>query len=164
MLLNQGRIEQFLLDSIQQHSELQVERGVIAESFEYDDAMEGDPKSYPIVVKLRTLSDEEANSPALRMNEMNHDAAASGVSRGSLLPDDWNDLIAKSQAKKTRTEIVKAKYLIGCDGAHSWTRRQVNIPLEGSTTDHIWLVGLSARHVLLSSGPGALTDFPLPGV
>jgi phenol 2-monooxygenase len=138
MLLNQGRIERFLLDSIQQHSDLQVERGVIAETFEYDDDMEEDPNGYPITVKLRTLSDEEANPPGLRINETNHSAATIGVSRGSLLPDDWNELITKSKAKQTKTEIVKAKYLIGCDGAHSWTRKQVNIPLEGSTTDHIW--------------------------
>jgi phenol 2-monooxygenase len=137
MLLNQGRIERFLLDSIQQHSDLRVERGVIAESFEYDDEMEKDSNGYPITVKLRTLSDEEANSPGLRVNETNN-AATSGVSRGSLLSDDWNELIANSKVKQKKTEIVKAKYLIGCDGAHSWTRKQVNIPLEGSTTDHIW--------------------------
>jgi phenol 2-monooxygenase len=137
MLLNQGRIERFLLDSIQQHSDLRVERGVIAESFEYDDEMEKDSNGYPITVKLRTLSDEEANPPGLRVNETNN-AATSGVSRGSLLSDDWNELIANSKVKQKKTEIVKAKYLIGCDGAHSWTRKQVNIPLEGSTTDHIW--------------------------
>lgn len=137
MLLNQGRIERFLLDSIQQHSDLRVERGVIAESFEYDDEMEKDSNGYPITVKLRTLSDEEAYSPGLRVNETNN-AATSGVSRGSLLSDDWNELIANSKVKQKKTEIVKAKYLIGCDGAHSWTRKQVNIPLEGSTTDHIW--------------------------
>lgn len=137
MLLNQGRIERFLLDSIQQHSDLQVERGVIAESFEYDDEVEEDSNGYPITVKLRTLSDEEANPLGLPINETNN-AATSGLSRGSLLPDDWNELIAKSKAKQTKTETVKAKYLIGCDGAHSWTRKQVKIPLEGSTTDHIW--------------------------
>jgi phenol 2-monooxygenase len=138
MLLNQGRIERFLLDSIQDHSDLQVERGVIAETFEYDEQVGDDPNSYPITVKLRTLSDEEANPPGLRVNETNQTTAASGVTRGNLLMDDWNELVENSRAKETKTEIVKAKYLIGCDGAHSWTRKQVKIPLEGSTTDHVW--------------------------
>ncbi|CEJ61354.1 hypothetical protein PMG11_09889 [Penicillium brasilianum] len=138
MLLNQGRIERFLLDSIQNHSDLQVERGVIAETFEYDEQMNDDPNSYPITVKLRTLSGEEANGPSLRVNETNQTTVASGVTRGNLLMDDWNELVENSRAKETKTEIVKAKYLIGCDGAHSWTRKQVNIPLEGSTTDHVW--------------------------
>jgi 2-polyprenyl-6-methoxyphenol hydroxylase-like FAD-dependent oxidoreductase len=34
----------------------------------------------------------------------------------------------------TQVETIKAKYLIGCDGAHSWTRKQLNIPVEGSNT------------------------------
>ncbi|KAF3392599.1 hypothetical protein F1880_008898 [Penicillium rolfsii] len=144
MLLNQGRIERFLLDSISQHSDLQVERGVIAEDFQYDEKMEETPDCYPITVRIRTLSDEEANPPSLRINETNHHPAASAVSRGSILIDDWNELIAKSRAKQTKTEIVKAKYLIGCDGAHSWTRKQVNIPLEGSSKDHICLTDLDA--------------------
>lgn len=138
MLLNQGRIERFLLDSIHQHSDLQVERGVIAESFKYDDTIGDNPKEYPITVKLRTLSDEDANPPSLSVTEGDHNAVASGVSRGDLLQDDWNELIENSKAKETKTEVVKAKYLIGCDGAHSWTRKQVNISLEGSSTDHVW--------------------------
>lgn len=127
MLLSQGRLERFILDSIKQHSDLEIEWGIIAESLEYDETLEEDPNAYPITVKLRTLSEEEANSP-------------SGLDRSNLLPDDWDDLIQKSRERLTKTEIVKAKYLIGCDGAHSWTRKQVNIPLEGSSTDHIWLV------------------------
>lgn len=125
MLLSQGRLERFILDSIQQHSDLEIERGIIAETLEYDEKLEGDPNAYPITVKLRTLSEEEANS-------------SSGLDRSTLLPDDWDDLNQESGSRQTKTEIVKAKYLIGCDGAHSWTRKQVNIPLEGSATDHIW--------------------------
>lgn len=125
MLLNQGRLERFLLDSIRQHSDLEIERGIVAESFEYDESLESDPNAYPITVKLRTLSPEEAILP-------------SGPDQSNLLPDDWDDLIQKNKGRQATTEIVKAKYLIGCDGAHSWTRKQVNIPLEGSSTDHIW--------------------------
>ncbi|EPS29458.1 hypothetical protein PDE_04407 [Penicillium oxalicum 114-2] len=138
MLLNQGRIERFLLDSIREHSSLQVERGVIAEAFKYDCTKESGLDDYPITVTLRTLSDAEANPSDLRAEEGGSCKVASGVTRGNLLQDDWEELISKSQAKETKTEIVKCKYLIGCDGAHSWTRKQVNIPLEGSTTDHLW--------------------------
>ena len=35
-------------------------------------------------------------------------------------------------------EIIKAKYLLGCDGAHSWTRKQLNIPFEGNQTQNVW--------------------------
>ena len=32
------------------------------------------------------------------------------------------------------TEIVRAKFVIGCDGAHSWTRKELGIELEGEQT------------------------------
>lgn len=138
MLLNQGRIERFIIDTIRKHSDLEVERRMIAESFEYDEKLENDFNAYPITVKLRALSDEKANPGHLATNGSGSQSA-NGQARGSLLPDDWEELIQKSQ-HQTKTEIVKAKFIIGCDGAHSWTRKQVNIPLEGSSTDHIWYV------------------------
>ncbi|RAH44792.1 putative phenol 2-monooxygenase [Aspergillus brunneoviolaceus CBS 621.78] len=129
--LSQGRIERFLLDAIAEHSNLEVERGVIGESLEYDEGLESDPHAYPITLKLRTLSEEEA-SPA----------PAHGVSDRSLNHavdvDDQKDTIQRRKHKVGTVETLKAKYVIGCDGAHSWTRKQLNIPFEGSTTDHIW--------------------------
>lgn len=35
-------------------------------------------------------------------------------------------------------ETVKAKYVIGCDGAHSWTRSQLGIKMNGEQTDFVW--------------------------
>ena len=33
---------------------------------------------------------------------------------------------------------MKARYLIGCDGAHSWTRRQLGIKMLGDQTNFVW--------------------------
>lgn len=35
-------------------------------------------------------------------------------------------------------QTVKAKYVIGCDGAHSWTRSQLGIKMTGEHTDFVW--------------------------
>lgn len=35
-------------------------------------------------------------------------------------------------------KIVRSKYLVGADGAHSQVRRSMGLQLEGETTDHIW--------------------------
>ena len=35
-------------------------------------------------------------------------------------------------------EVIKTKYLLGCDGAHSWIRRQLGIALEGNQTQNVW--------------------------
>ena len=36
------------------------------------------------------------------------------------------------------TETVHAKYMVGCDGAHSWTRRQLGFEMEGEHKDLAW--------------------------
>ncbi|CAE7137395.1 unnamed protein product, partial [Rhizoctonia solani] len=48
------------------------------------------------------------------------------------------------------TETVQAKYLLGCDGAHSWTRNQLGIEMVGETSDQVW--GLVDAYIE--------TDFP----
>lgn len=35
-------------------------------------------------------------------------------------------------------KTVKARYMIGCDGAHSWTRSQLGIKMNGEHTDFVW--------------------------
>jgi phenol 2-monooxygenase len=40
----------------------------------------------------------------------------------------------KQEGSERRTEVIKAKYLIGCDGAHSWTRRTLGIQMIGEQT------------------------------
>lgn len=35
-------------------------------------------------------------------------------------------------------ERISAKYVVGCDGAHSWTRRQLEFQMEGEQTDFVW--------------------------
>ncbi|KAJ5588409.1 hypothetical protein N7537_011087 [Penicillium hordei] len=136
--LNQGRIERFILDSIREHSDLDVERSVIADSLEYDEELGTDPNSYPITVKVRVLGEDDLNQPCGQEIDAESEVAGNEVNRNNLLPDDWADLVPRKKPQKTQVEVIKAKYLIGCDGAHSWTRKQLNIPVEGSNTDHIW--------------------------
>ncbi|KAJ8591823.1 FAD-linked reductase [Rhizopogon salebrosus TDB-379] len=35
-------------------------------------------------------------------------------------------------------EIVHARYVVGCDGAHSWVRKALGITMDGVQTDSIW--------------------------
>ncbi|EKM48994.1 uncharacterized protein PHACADRAFT_202149 [Phanerochaete carnosa HHB-10118-sp] len=36
------------------------------------------------------------------------------------------------------SETVCARFLVGADGAHSWVRRTLGIPMEGDSTDRVW--------------------------
>ena len=129
--LSQGRIERYILDAIKDRSNLMVERGVVAESLEYDASLEKNHDEYPITVKLRTLTEEELSAAS------NYGGSQS-LSRTNVAPDDVEDVTPERKHESGTVEIVKAKYLISCDGGRSWTRKLLDIPFTGSTTEHIW--------------------------
>ncbi|OGM48603.1 putative phenol 2-monooxygenase [Aspergillus bombycis] len=129
--LSQGRIERYVLDAIKDSSNLMVERGVTAESLEYDASLENDHEEYPITVKLRTFTEEELSAASTY-------GGSQSLSRDRVAPDDVEDLTPERKHEPGTIEIVKAKYLISRDGGRSWTRKQLDIPFTGSTTEHIW--------------------------
>lgn len=133
VVLHQGRIERLFLDSLKEHSDIEVERGVMPESLDIDKSKVEDDDACPITVKLRHLDDAEA-TPA----QSSGSKVSDGLFRSNLAKDDTDDMIRKSQGKEGTSEIVRAKYMIGCDGAHSWTRRQLGSAMEGEQTDFIW--------------------------
>lgn len=141
VVLHQGRIERFFLDNIKEASndEIQVERGVLPESLDFDVSKAEDYDAYPITVKLRHLSEEEA-TPKLSATSANGQGVSDGLHRSNMTPDDTQDMLnaAKLNNKAETSETVKAKYMVGCDGAHSWVRNQVGFQLRGESTDYIW--------------------------
>ena len=130
--LHQGRIERFVLDSLKDHANVKIERGVLPLELDVDHSISEDDDAYPIRVKVRHLDDDEA-TPI-----QNSKSVLDGLFRSNLAKDDIDDLIRKSHAKEISTEVIHAKYLIGCDGAHSWTRRQLGFEMEREQTDFIW--------------------------
>ncbi|KAG4223575.1 hypothetical protein PC116_g27961 [Phytophthora cactorum] len=135
--LHQGRIERFFLDNIKKYSKdtIKVERGVLPESLKIDESKVKDQSSYPVTVKLRHLTDEEATP----QQQINGSKISDGLFRSNLMhADDEDDLIQKSKSRAGTGEIVHAKYVIGCDGARSWTRRTLGFELQGEATDFIW--------------------------
>jgi phenol 2-monooxygenase len=154
VVLHQGRIERFFLDSIREHSNgaIAVEHGVMPTDFKFDESLAESPDAYPITVTLRHLSEEEA-TPKQSATSANGAGTQDGIFRSNLTPDDNEELLRKAQelnGKSNKTEVVKAKYMLGADGAHSWVRGQLGFTLQGESTDYIWGV--------LDIVP--ITDFP----
>ncbi|KAJ6164640.1 hypothetical protein N7470_003312 [Penicillium chermesinum] len=140
-LRRSGRIPDTILES--EHSDISVERGVLPTEFSFDDAKAADFEDYPISVTLRTLSEEEAAPPQQQQHHRSstgRETVSDGLFRSNLAADDTNELIqaAEKRNRVDQVELVKAKFLIGCDGAHSWVRRQLGYVLEGDSTDYIW--------------------------
>ncbi|CZR66721.1 probable phenol 2-monooxygenase [Phialocephala subalpina] len=140
VVLHQGRIERFFLDSMKKHSDIRVERGVMPQSMTFDENKAEDPAAYPIEVTLQHLTEAEMNPD--QSTSTNGAAKSDGLFRSNMAADDTEELLqrAANHGLVGSRETVKAKYLIGCDGAHSWVRRQLGqgFELEGEQTDYIW--------------------------
>lgn len=98
-----------------------------------------DKDAYPITVSLRHLTEEES-TPDQKNGLKKASKVQNGLFRSNLAADDTEELLRASKAKRMDdgTEIVRAKYMIGCDGAHSWTRKQLGFHLEGEQTEYLW--------------------------
>ncbi|KAI1173793.1 FAD binding domain-containing protein [Nemania sp. FL0916] len=154
-VLHQGRMESFFLDAIAASyphpvcptQPLQVERMVVPTSLSINEDEVNNDDAYPVTVTLRHLQEEEA-TPTQQLSNL-----SDGLFRSNLAKDDVASIIEQSNNRSNiREEVVKAKYVVGCDGAHSWTRKTLGKEFEmhGETTDSIWGV--------LDIVP--ITDFP----
>ncbi|KXT10048.1 hypothetical protein AC579_8654 [Pseudocercospora musae] len=139
VVLHQGRIERFFLDTMQECGASPVERGVLPTELHIDESLVDDADAYPITVRVRHLTEKES-APDQTATSANGQAVQDGLFRSNLTADDTHELIerAKLNSKANSAEIIKAKYLLGADGAHSWVRRQLGFKLEGDSTDYIW--------------------------
>ncbi|MBE3050190.1 FAD-dependent monooxygenase [Candidatus Bathyarchaeota archaeon] len=139
VVVQQGRVERFFLDNIKKYSgdTIRVERGVLPESITIDEASVEDDDAYPVTVALRQLSEEESTP---EQKQTGSKAVSDGLFRSNLLDADDQDefLLKKVKERGAESEVVHAKYVIGADGARSFTRRQLGLELEGEATDHIW--------------------------
>ncbi|QRW10735.1 phenol 2-monooxygenase [Ceratobasidium sp. AG-Ba] len=107
---------------------IEVEQSIVLTSISLStDAAElASRDSYPVTAHLKRLSEAEAARLA---------RPVAGA------PANSNEVVADGssvEVEEDREEIVRAKYVVGCDGAHSWTRSQMGWKMEGEHTDFVW--------------------------
>jgi len=139
VVLHQGRIERFFLDMMAECGGNTVERGIMPTKLDIDESLVEKQDAYPITVTLTHLSEKEA-TPQQSSTSANGAAIQDGLFRSNLSADDTADLLASATLdnKANTSEVVKAKYMLGADGARSWVRDQLGLKLEGDSTDYIW--------------------------
>lgn len=127
-VIHQGRIETWLSDAIEEFSggDLRVERPLLPEAMDIDTTRDSQTE-YPVRVVLRKLPDDDA-AP----EQFGH-KVENGLYR-QFDGDQKYDVSLEGED----LEVVRAKYVLGCDGAHSWIRKQLGIEHKGETTDFVW--------------------------
>lgn len=103
---------------------------MLPEALELDSSKLEDDNAYPINLRVKHLKDEEITE--------NQNGLGISDDTSSLAKDDLDELISQNREKAGSVETIRAKYAIGCDGAHSWTRQQLGFTMEGERTDFVW--------------------------
>ncbi|KAF8198354.1 FAD binding domain-containing protein [Mycena galopus ATCC 62051] len=108
--------------------------------------------SYPVKVEVAWL-----NEKVLRDHNVAQDARGDPESIGGLVD---------------KFECIAAKFVIGCDGGKSWTRKQLNIAMKGNQTELHWGIldftpktnfpTPRAKNIIQSPLAGALGYLPRP--
>ncbi|KEQ87219.1 phenol 2-monooxygenase [Aureobasidium pullulans EXF-150] len=105
--LSQGSVEQAFLNFLERDdNSSRVERNLSPAKLHVDEASVEDNDAYPVEVHLRELGKYET--------------------AGSL------EYTATQEPIK---EIIRAKFVLGTDGAHSWTRKALGLEMEGDRTN-----------------------------
>lgn len=110
-----------------------MERNVVPQELVLDQSLVEVDDAYPITIKLQHVPEDKAASYANGTDTSDNSNGQLANGLGNIDGSKERDSAATG-----RTEIIKAKYLLGCDGAHSWTRRQLGLPMEGEHTDRFW--------------------------
>jgi len=131
-------IENHLFRYVRQYSNIEVEYSTMPDDLKIDDEETEDDQAHPVSVTIRhlpnhTIPPDSSNGIKARSNIPN------GLYRSNLTASDTDQLLQTASLDETTvSEKIRAKYVVGCDGAHSWTRRQIGCVMEGESTDYIW--------------------------
>jgi phenol 2-monooxygenase len=121
--LCQGSVEEAFLNYLERDgNSVRVERKLTPMRLHVDEARVADCDEYPVVIHLREI----------KKDELTASSGPKGMRRSS---DDSPNSDQASASGVTATEIVRAKYVLGTDGAHSWTRKALGLQMEGDRTN-----------------------------
>lgn len=104
MGIHQGFIEQNFIDFLNNEGRIHVERNIQTNSLEVDDTCIADHDAYPITLRI----------------SHNYPPHTEGTRDGT--------------SESPREETIKAKYVLGTDGGHSWVRKQLKLQMVGDKT------------------------------
>jgi phenol 2-monooxygenase len=110
------------MEYVRARKHVEMKRKTIPTSFEIDYTTIDNHDAFPIRVKLENVP-PDPNTPF------------DGVDVPS---SELSEAQSDDSGYAGMGTMVEAKYILGCDGAHSWLRKQLGLRLEGETYDDSW--------------------------
>ncbi|KAK4184066.1 putative phenol 2-monooxygenase [Podospora australis] len=110
-MLQQSRVEHHMLQNLLSHENIDIQYNTTPIAIDVDTSCTHEADAYPVKVRL------------LR------------AKRSKSLVNGAGD---NAHGSETFEETLLAKYVVGCDGAHSWLRKQLDVKLEGDLTDSVF--------------------------
>ena len=139
VLLAQHRVERLILESLSEYGNIEIQRNVKPMSIRYHRSEAESQGAHSVTVTIAQVRIQTSLCPV-----------AISISNGVLKTNVQSKTIMSNglDGKSAEEEVIRAKYVIGCDGAHSWTRAQLGFHMEGEQSDYIWgVIGkLSMRY------------------
>ncbi|KAL2401279.1 Phenol hydroxylase [Exophiala dermatitidis] len=143
-MAHQGHLEAILLDGLKRAANpIEVERAVKPIDIKIDSRATPatDLDAYPVTVTVKHLGEEEAgfwpnNAHTVLPNGQIRDEPSTKICPS--VSDGAYQTTFQKTGKEGTTETIRAKFVLGADGAHSWVRRQLGISMEGSASDSVW--------------------------
>lgn len=108
MLLNQGEVEQVFIDYLDEQNRVKIERQKRAEKINFSEN-----NTHPVTVEVKGHHTDRM-ADVLQSEESGQNGAAEV------------------------SELIQARYVVGCDGARSLVREQLDVPQEAKSTDSKW--------------------------
>lgn len=126
-VLTQARIERFMMDAMKDFGGLTVDLATLPLSLTVSPDLS---LSHPVTVTLRHLSEEETTPTQVG-------TVPTEVLRSPLMADNAADALLTTRTPGDE-EILSARFMVGCDGARSWVRKELGITLDGDSADVYW--------------------------
>jgi len=122
--LGQDRVEAIFIDAMQKFNNVEVERLLQPVDLQVDRQKLDDSSSFPISVTVQTLPPPE---------QLGNGDVQSGLYRSNLFATEQ-----PHEADRGAQEVIRCRYVVGCDGARSWVRRQLGLELQGDSSNVYW--------------------------
>ncbi|KAL4933011.1 FAD binding domain-containing protein [Aspergillus undulatus] len=122
VLLNQGVIEQIMLDYLTDQGRIKIERQKRAKKIYFTDN-----ETHPVYVETKSLRTDRM-AQLLKPNPDGLETSTNGD----------GDAAGTGAGDAQVTEIIQARYVVACDGAKSTVREQLSVPMEAKSTDSKW--------------------------